>query len=197
MISVCCSITSDAQRTFVTFQFAHSVAQKLLNLVKGMSKILETVCWLLKSVREVGKEAMKLYEVLKKWTYMMMEFWLSSSCCWDYRRSSSALDLQLLLEATSIDSIDFLKCSSSPTPTAAPGNLRLLFYSKLVFFDSAGSRKARWKKPALGWAQCAARQVDAHCSSEVKSSSSRKRACSNCAARPFLGKHWVELFLSW
>jgi hypothetical protein len=31
VISVCCSITSDAQRTFVTLQFAHSMNQKLLN----------------------------------------------------------------------------------------------------------------------------------------------------------------------
>jgi hypothetical protein len=59
VISVCCSITSDAERTFVTLQFAHSMTQKLLYLVKGMTKIL-------KSVREVGKGAMKLYEVLKK-----------------------------------------------------------------------------------------------------------------------------------
>jgi hypothetical protein len=120
----------------------------------------------------------------------MMEFWLSSSCCWDCRCSSSALDLQLL-EATSIDSIDFLKCSSSPTPTASSRKLAIVFYNKLVFFDSAGSQKSRWKKPALGWGQCAALQVDAHCSSAVRSSSSRKRACSNCAARPFFGKHWV------
>jgi hypothetical protein len=29
-----CSFTSDVQRTFVTFQFAHPMTQKLLNLIK-------------------------------------------------------------------------------------------------------------------------------------------------------------------
>jgi NRPS condensation-like uncharacterized protein len=43
VVSVFCSNTSDAQKTFITLQFAHSVTQKLLNLVKGMSKILESV----------------------------------------------------------------------------------------------------------------------------------------------------------
>jgi hypothetical protein len=156
-------------------------------VVIGLTLVMKvSFCWLLKSVREVGKGAMKLYEVLKKWTYMMMEFWLSSSCCWDYRRSSSALDLQLL-EATSIDSIDFLKCSSSPT--AAPGNLRLL-----STISSCSSTLLDIKRPVERnphWVGHSVRQVDAHCSSEVRTSSSRKRACSNCAARPFFGKHWV------
>jgi hypothetical protein len=138
-----------------------------------------------------NEEAMKLYEVLKKWTYMMMEFWLSSSCCWDCRRSSSALNLSATTRRNFhrfnwLPQVQFITNSSSSSR-----KLAIAFYNKLVFFDSAGSQKARWKKPALGCAQCAARQVDAHCSSEVRSSSSRKRACSNCPARAFSGKRWV------
>jgi hypothetical protein len=123
--------------------------------------------------------------------YMIMEFWLSSSRCWDYRRSSSALDLSATTRS------NFHRLNRLPQmqlitdSNSSSRKLAIAFYNKLVFFDSAGSQKARWKKPALGWAQCAARQVDAHCSSEVRSPSSRKRACSNCAGRPFFEKHWV------
>jgi hypothetical protein len=35
--------TSDAQRTFVAFQFTHPITQKSLNLVKGRRKILKNV----------------------------------------------------------------------------------------------------------------------------------------------------------
>jgi hypothetical protein len=51
VISVCWSITTDAQRTFVNLQFAHSMTQKLLNLVNGMSKILESV-WVAKNIEQ-------------------------------------------------------------------------------------------------------------------------------------------------
>jgi hypothetical protein len=36
-------LTSNAQRTFVAFQFAHPLTQKSLNLVKGTRKILKNV----------------------------------------------------------------------------------------------------------------------------------------------------------
>jgi hypothetical protein len=35
---LCCSFMSDAQRTFLTLQFAHSMTQKSLNLIKERGK---------------------------------------------------------------------------------------------------------------------------------------------------------------
>jgi hypothetical protein len=68
----------------------------------------------------------------------------------DYRRSSSALDLSVTTRS------NFHRLNRLPQmqlitdSNSSSRKLAIAFYNKLVFFDSAGSQKARWKTPALG-----------------------------------------------